>query len=55
MKLRTDSPSSSPTFSSSFSSDPDVFDKFIKETDNDLDPNIIRKNFYYDSLNDFKY
>ena len=50
MELRTASPSSSPTFSSS--SDPDIFDKFIKEKDDDLDSNIIRKYFYYDSLSD---
>ena len=50
MELRTASPSSSPTFSSS--SDPDIFDKFIKEMDDDLDSNIIRKYFYYDSLSD---
>ena len=50
--LRTDSPSSSPTFSSSFSSDPDIFDKFIKEMDDVLDSNIIRKYFYYDSMSD---
>ena len=50
--LRTDSPSSSPTLSSSFSSDPDIFDKFIKEMDDVLDSNIIRKYFYYDSMSD---